>query len=370
MQKEASAELLDLPILKHFNKGEISLDPRNWRKGEKGLSTLIGLGALGTIGYFSWIYILPPLFQMLGQAIAIAGTGILLTGLVIMMPVILKGLKRFTRTVHKALIRYDPFGELQEQKEKMVKNRQVFKAAKAKIKALKSNMETEALKSEKEAKDYQELIISLQRQSEKLKGEMQAIINAKGDAGKDTDEYVNLHSNLAKKLSEYQRLSNQLEQSKNFIKKYGTRANVMGKMDRKLTLAGTAIDIKISDFEATIIMLQKEFDFAKSAKEATDGAKSAMLFTKDWELEYALEVITSTIAIDIAQTQENLLDIDSLTAKYSVDSDELYAQLDNLADRIKTGDDIVPEAKKYQNPNYKLSTDDKLNSGGFGEMFN
>lgn len=369
MQKEASAEILDLPILKHFNKGEISLNPKNWRKGEKGLSRLIGLAALGTIGYFSWIYILPPLFRMLGKAIAIAGTGIFLVGLVMMMPVILKGLRRFTRGVHKALIRYDPFGELQEQKDKMIKNRQVFKAAKTKIKAIKNSMEMEAVKSEKEAKEYQELILSLKRQAEKLRSDMEQIVAVKGQQGKDTDEYVNLHSSLAKKLSESQRVANQFEQSKNFVKKYGTRAHVMGKMDRKLTLAGTAIDIKISDFEATVSMLQKEFEFAKSAKEATDGAKSAMLFTKDWELEYALEIVTSTIAMDIAQTQENLLDIDSLTSKYSVDSDELYAQLDTLADKIKTGDDIIPGAEQYKKTNYQLTADDKLNSGGFGDMF-
>ncbi len=369
MQKEASAQILDLPILKHFNKGEISFDPKSWRKGEKGLARIIALAAAGAIGYFSWLYILPPLFKMLGQTIAIAGTGILLVGLVMMVPVILKGLRRLTRGVHKSLIRYDPFGELEEQKAKMVKNRQVFKASKAKIKALKSNMELEASKSEIEAKKYQTQIVSLKRQSDKLRDQMQEIVSTKGNAGKDTDEYVNLHSSLAKKLSEYQRMANQLEQSKNFIQKYGSRANVMGKMDRKLTLAGTAIDIKISDFETTISMLQKEFDFAKSAKAATDGAKSALHFTKDWELEYALEVVTSTIALDIAQTQENLLDIDSLTSKYSVDSDELYAQLDNLADKINTGDDIIPDSKKYQSPNYKLSSDDKLKSGGFGDMF-
>jgi hypothetical protein len=30
---------------------------------------------------------------------------------------------------------------------------------------------------------------------------------------------------------------------------------------------------------------------------------------KDWELEYALEVVTSTIALDIARTSENLIDM-------------------------------------------------------------
>jgi hypothetical protein len=230
-------------------------------------------------------------------------------------------------------------------------------------------MEIEANKSEKEAKSFQEDVLSLQRQSEKLKSAMDEMIKQNGVAAKDTDEYVALQSELARKLSDSQRVSTQYEQSKSFIQKYGVRANVLGKMDRKLTLAGTAIDIKIADFDVTVKMLQKEYEFARNAKEATESAKSAMLFTKDWELEYALEVVTSTIAQDIAKTSENLIDIDALTSKYSVDNDELYSRLDSLADEIKTGDNTIPDSTKYTSPNYKMTKEDKLSGGGFGDIF-
>ena len=93
------------------------------------------------------------------------------------------------------------------------------------------------------------------------------------------------------------------------------------------------------------------------------------MFTKDWELEYALEVVTSTIAQDIARTSENLIDIDALTSQYSVDNDELYTKLDTLADKIKTGDSMIPDSSKYTNPNYKMTKEDKLNAGGFGDIF-
>ena len=372
MNTEASKNhVLDLPILKHFDdeKGEISLNPNKWRSGEKGLNAALKIALFAALGYGAWVYILPPLFTALGQVIALAGVAVFVIFFILMLPVIFKGLKRVTRGIHKSLIKHDPFGELQDQKVKMLRNRKVFKESKAKIKALKSNMEGESFKAEKESKEYQERVLALQKHAQKVKTEMERIVNEKGSAGKDTDEYVELHSVLAKKLSESQRVTHQLEQSKSFIRKYGTRAIVMGKLDRKLTLAGTAIDIKISDFEVTIEMLQKEYDFAKSAKAATDGAKSAMHFTKDWELEYALDVITETIAMDIARTQENLSDIDMLTSKYDVDSDELYAQLDTLADNIKTGKDYIPDSKKYNNPNYKLTQEDKQESGGFGQMF-
>jgi len=369
--KESKKQVLDLPILKHFDdeKGEISLNPNNWRNGEKGLNALIKIALFAGLGYAAWVYVLPPLFTALGQVIALAGVAVFLVFFVMMLPVIFKGLRRLTRFLHKSLIKHDPFGELQEQKQKMLKNRKVFKDAKAKIKALKNNMESESYKAEKEAKDFQNQVLVLQKHAQKIKDKMEAIVAEKGSGGRDTDEYVELHSMLAKKLSESQRITHQLEQSKSFIKKYGSRATVMGKLDRKLTLAGTAIDIKISDFEVTIRMLEKEYQFAKTAKAATDSAKSAMHFTKDWELEYALDVITETIAIDIARTQENLSDIDTLTSKYDVDSDELYSQLDTLADKIKTGKDLIPESKKYTNPNYKLTQEDKQASGGFGNMF-
>ena len=369
--EQSKSHVLDLPILKHFDdeKGEISLNPNSWRDGEKGLNSALKIAMFAALGYGAWVYILPPLFTALGQVIALAGVAVFVIFFIMMLPVIFKGLRGLTRKIHKSLIKYDPFGELHEQKLKMLKNRKVFKESKAKIRALKSNMEAESYKSEKESKEFQSRVVSLQKQAQKLKTEMERIVAEKGSPGKDTDEYVELHSALAKKLSESQRVTHQLEQSKSFIQKYGSRANVMGKLDRKLTLAGTAIDIKISDFEVTVQMLEKEYAFARTAKEATEGAKNAMHFTKDWELEYALDVITETIAMDIARTQENLSDIDTLTSKYDVDSDELYSQLDTLADKIRTGKDYVPDSSKYNNPNYKLTAQDKQESGGFGKMF-
>ena len=131
----------------------------------------------------------------------------------------------------------------------------------------------------------------------------------------------------------------------------------------------TSMDIKILDFDATIEILKKDFDFAQKAKYATDAAKSAMLFTKGWELEYAIDVVTSTISSDIAITTGNLKDIDSLTKNYAIDSDELYTNLDMLANNIRTGNEMLPDAKKYNNPEYVLTQDDKMKSGGFGDIF-
>jgi hypothetical protein len=365
-----SSKVLELPILKHFEKSEITFNPKNWRKGEKGIATVIGLVILGTIAWGLYSFILPIVFTWVGQALGAIAAAVLVIAFFIMLPVIIKALKKLARTFHKMLIKYDPFGELEEQKEKMVQNRTRFKEAKAKIKAIKSNMESESIKAEKEAKDYQEKVLVLQSKAETTKTKMQDMDARLGEAAKDSDEYVELQTNIMKTLSEAQRVSHMLNQSTSLVRKYGSRAHVIGKLDRKLNMVDTAMEIKIADFDVSIDMLKKEFAFAQAARDATEQAKSAMLFTKGWELEYALDVVTNTIEMDLAHTKENLLDLDTLTSQYSMDSDELYTKLDKLADQIKTDNYAVPESKKYANPNYKLSQEDKAESKGFGDIFN
>ena len=78
--EQEKSTLLELPILKHFDesKGEIALKANSLKKGEKGLFWVIALGLLGIGGYLTWTYIIPPLFTMLGQVIALSATAIFL----------------------------------------------------------------------------------------------------------------------------------------------------------------------------------------------------------------------------------------------------------------------------------------------------
>ncbi len=368
---QESNKVLELPILKHFEKNEITFNPQNWRKGEKGLGAVVGVVLIGTIAWGLYAYILPIVFTWVGNVLGAIAVAVLVIGFFILLPVFIKGMKRLARSLHKMLIKYDPFGELEDQKQKMINNRAEFKQAKAKIKAIKATMEAESMKAEKESKDYQEKVLTLQSRAETTKNKMQELERKLGEtAAKDSDEYVELQTNIMKTLSEAQRVSHLLNQSTGLVRKYGSRAHVIGKLDRKLNMVDTAMEIKIADFEVSIDMLKKEYAFAEASKRATEQAKSAMLFTKGWELEYALDVVTNTIALDLATTKENLLDLDTLTSQYSADSDELYAKLDKLADQIKTDNYAIPDSKKYSNPNYKLSPEDKIESKGFGDIFN
>jgi hypothetical protein len=258
---------------------------------------------------------------------------------------------------------------LELERQKMLQNQQSFRTAKGNIASLKQEMEIEAKKSEEDANTGQSRIIALQGKAENIKLSMDGMIKKMGVEAKMEDEYVQYASELQKVLAEAQRVANKLNQSKDFVQKYGSRASIMKKMGQKLTMVETVMDIKIQDFDATIDMLKKDYEFGQKSNAATTAAKSAMGFTKGWEMDYALEVVTSTIAADIAITSGNLRDIETLTSNYSLDSDELYANLNQIADKIKIGNDVVPNAKQYSNPEYKLTSDDQLKSGGFSEMF-
>jgi hypothetical protein len=368
---QESNKVMELPILKHFGKNEISLNPQNWRKGEKPIASIAALVVFGTIAWGLYQFVLPIVFTWIGKTLGAIAVAVLVIGFFILLPVIIKGFKKLARGLHKMLIRYDPFAELEEQKAKMIQNRNQFKTAKAKIKAIKSSMESESIKSEKEAVEYQDKVLVLQQRAESIKIKMQSMEGSLGiDKAKETDEYVEQQTGMMKTLSEAQRVSQMLNQSTSLVRKYGSRAHVIGKLDRKLNMVDTAMEIKIADFDVSVDMLKKEYQFAAAAKQATQEAKSAMLFTKGWELEYALDVVTSTVAMDLAITKENLLDLDSLTSQYSTDSDELYTKLDKLADQIKTDNYKIPESKNYENPNYKMTDEDKRESKGFGDIFN
>lgn len=363
------ANLGELPILKHFDQNQIAKNVDSFRKGEKNLFWFLKLGVFGAVAWGMWTYVLPPVFQALGQFAALAATGIAIVGLVIMAPVIVKGIRLFTRKMHKALIKYDPFAQLELERQKMIQNQTTFRIAKSNIAQLKNDMEAEASKSENEANAGQTRIIALQGKAEKIKMEMDAMVKAKGIEAKAEDEYVNSASDLQKTLAEAQRVANKLTQAKDFIQKYGSRAAIMKKMGQKLTMVETGMEIKISDFDATVDMLKKDYEFGQKANAATSAAKSALGFTKGWEFDYALDVVTSTISADIAMTSGNLRDIETLTSNFNLDSDEMFANLNQIADKIKVGADVIPDSKQYSNPDYKLTQSDRVKSGGFGELF-
>ena len=94
-------KVLELPILQHFEKNQITLNPKNWRKGEKGIGIIVGLVLLGTAAWGLYKFILPIVFTWVGQALGAIAAAVLVIAFFIMLPVFIKGLKKLARALHK-----------------------------------------------------------------------------------------------------------------------------------------------------------------------------------------------------------------------------------------------------------------------------
>lgn len=362
-------KIMNLPILRHFENSEIATSVDSFRKGEKNWFEILKLILLGGVAYLTWIYVLPPLFMALGKLAAIAGTILGIVILLFLTPTILKGVRRFARFTHKMVIKHDPFAELEDQKLQMLANQKKFRTSKGKIASLKEDMEISASEAEKKAKSIESKILKYKVDAQKLHDSMGELVKTNGEVIKREDIYVNKRIEFMKVVSDAERLKHELEQQKDFVQKYGSRGVIMKNLNNKLALVEVSMDIKIKDFDATIEILKKDFEFAKKAREATTAAKDAMLFTKSWELEYALDVVTSTIANDISLTSGNLKDIDSITTNYAIDSDEMWNNLNIVSENIRTGKDPIILSKDYNNPDYQLTSSDRQKSGGFQNIF-
>ncbi len=272
------------------------------------------------------------------------------------------------------LITHDPFGELREQQGEQIKNKTKFTKSHGTIKKLQRDMVQEAENSKDLAKNLQSKVVSSKNKIDKLKKRQEEL---KASNQTSSAEYISNYAELIKLNAKVQSQIQRKNQQQTFISKYGTRAATMQKLDHKLIIIGAQMDVKIAAFDDTIDILENDYNFAKKAREATsskspskakDAAKFKILFTEGWEVEYALDVITSTIAEQNSITASNLNDIDNLTSLYSLDDDELYAKLDELVLNIETGKDEISEPSKYLSPDYKPTHEDNLNSGGFGDL--
>lgn len=358
-----------LPIFRHFNENEISKKVDDFTSGQKSLYWFIKLGVMLGVGYAVWTYVIPPVMIKLGQ-IAGALLPVILVGLVLLFwGRITDGLRMITKAVHESFIKADPFGSLAKSKDMMVQNLQQVRTSIGTLTKLKNDAEINASENENNATTIQNKILRLNEKAKTLKSQLDEMVKKDGLAVKGSDDYVNMNSDLYKILSESQRIVFVLTQSKDFVVKYGTRAAILKKTIQQLKMQDTVIGVKIEDFQTTIDILKNDYDFAEGARKATDAAKSAISFTESWEVKYAINVVNSTIANDIAITAGNIKDINALTTNYSVDSDELYSNLDKLSLSISAGTDVVPEAKKYANPEYQLTSEDKLKSNGFENIF-
>ena len=156
MQTETKT-ITQLPIMKYFDdaklveKGKESL--AKWRKGEKPIGAIIGLILIGIIGYGTIKWIIPAVFGALSQVIAVIVSILAVVLVIFLLPAIFKLFRRIVRSFHKAIIRWNPFDELDEQKQKMWETHDLFLKHKSKIKQLRTDFEQMSRETQKVAEN-------------------------------------------------------------------------------------------------------------------------------------------------------------------------------------------------------------------------
>ena len=374
------------PILSYLDNGNLPVVAENtankltnWRKGEKSLASIIGIGSIGVMGWGLLKYVLPVVFGALGQVMAVIASIALVVFAIMAAPVTFKLFRRLVRNLHRALIRWEPFAELDEQLAKMKTSLAVFLRNKAKIKQLRAEFASMSDSSEKNADSLQEQIRIDTEKATKLKTERDALLvriqeaEAKG-ASKQVSELRDLYTELEQKFSNAVSAAgrNKLSMERNidWTKKYAARANIFAELDRKLALGATYYENKIKDFEVSISDMKKDWEMALASRGATDTLVRVLgPAGPNWRLDYAMEYVTGRINEDLAITAQNLQDLDRYTEGFDFNSDDAYARLVQVVDKIDANQLPIPDASAIYNPSHRLTSDERQAAGTLGNLF-
>jgi hypothetical protein len=363
-----------LPIMKYFDdaklmeKGQETIG--NWRKGEKPIGAFIGLILIGVIGYGTFKWIIPAVFGALSQVFAVIASVLAVILVILLLPAIFKLFRRIVRSFHKAIIRWNPFDELDEQKEKMWATHDLFLKHKAKIKQLKTDFEQMSNETRTVAENAKTEVQKQTKKAGEIKAIMDKMIAEKGEGIKETDEYVELQQKFINATSAGTRTNTTLEKNIEWTTKYAARSNIFANLDRKLAIGATLLENKIKDFEESINIMKKDWEMAAASRGATAILKEILgPGGQNWKLEYALEFVAGRISEDLAMTAQNLEDLERNTTAFNFDSDEAYDKLLSIGNKLDAGQIAVPDAAKIANPNHKLTRDEKNAAGPLGDIF-
>lgn len=363
-----------LPIMKYFDDAKLTEKGKQiigkWRKGEKPIGAIIGLALMGVAGWGAIKFILPAVFTMLGQVAAVIASVLLVILTIMASPAIYKLFRRIVRSFHKAMIRWNPFEEFDEQKAGMWKTHELFISHKGKIKQLRNDFDQMSRETQKTADDAKEEVIRQSEKAKKLREAMDQMIASNGQSAKETDEYVELQQKYINATSAGTRSNTILEKNIEWTTKYAARSNIFANLDRKLAIGATLLENKIKDFEESINIMKKDWEMSAASRGATAILKQILgPGGQNWKLEYAVEFVSGKIAEDLAMTAQNLEDLERNTTAFNFDSDEAYEKLQSITQKIEANEINIPDANKISNPNHKLTREEKNSAGPLGKIF-
>jgi hypothetical protein len=373
MQTETKT-MTQLPIMKYFDDAKLIEDGKQtlskWRKGEKPIGAFIALIVLAVVAYGTVKWIIPAVFIALSQVIAVIVSVLAVILLILLLPVIFKLFRRIVRWFHKAIIRWNPFDELEEQKQKMWETHDLFLKHKSKIKQLRTDFEQMSNETQKVAEKSREEVQRQTKKAGEIKELMDNMIAEKGNEIKETDEYVELQQQFINATSAGTRTHTTLEKNIEWTKKYAARSNIFANLDRKLAIGATLLENKIKDFEESINIMKKDWEMAAASRGATAILKEILgPGGQNWKLEYAVEFVAGRISEDLAMTAQNLEDLERNTAEFNFDSDEAYDKLLAIGNKLDAGQIEIPNPNRIANPNHKLTREEKNAAGPIGDIF-
>jgi len=373
MQTETKT-VTQLPIMKYFDdaklvdKGKETLE--KWRRGEKPIGAVIALIIIGVIGYGTFRWIIPAVFGALSQVLAVIASILAIVLVILLLPAIYKLFRRIVRSFHKAIIRWNPFDELDEQKQKMWETHDLFLMHKSKIKQLRTDFEQMSNETRKVAENSKDEVQRQTKKAGEIKEQMDKLIAEKGNEIKETDEYVELQQQFINATSAGTRTNTVLEKNIEWTTKYAARSNIFANLDRKLAIGATLLENKIKDFEESINIMKKDWEMAAASRGATAILKEILgPGGQNWKLEYALEFVAGRISEDLAITAQNLEDLERNTTAFNFDSDEAYDKLLAIGNKLDAGQMEIPNPSMISNPNHKLTREEKNSAGPLGDIF-
>jgi len=363
-----------LPIMKYFDDARLveksKIEIGKWRRGEKPIGAIIGLILLGVVGYGTVRWIIPAVFGALSQVLAVVVSILAVILVILLLPAIFKLFRRIVRGFHKAIIRWNPFDELDEQKQKMWETHDSFLKHKSKIKQLRNDFEQMSNETRKVAETSKDEVQRQTKKAGEIKEQMSRMIADKGEGVKETDEYVDLQQQFINATSAGTRTNTVLEKNIEWTTKYAARSNIFANLDRKLAIGATLLENKIKDFEESVSIMKKDWEMAAASRGATAILKEILgPGGQNWKLEYALEFVAGRISEDLAMTSQNLEDLERNTTAFNFDSDEAYDKLLAIGNKLDAGQIEIPNPEKISNPNHKLSREEKNAAGPLGDIF-
>lgn len=345
MQRAAEiTKLKQLLPLDNFNTDKVELGGQitSYRKGEKAVhnivNILIGGAVVGGI-ILSLPFILATLTKIMTITILCGGLFLLFA----FAPVINTLIRRFVRWSHQAIIEFDPIATLREKQENILENKAMLREGNNRIKGLATSLQRKSNENEKVAKEAANAL-----QENKIT--LASLKNKQMTPHDKKMKMLNLNGSISRNKTRF-------ESANALVKKYGARANQMLKVSQQLDIAEIESNNKYEEFKLTVDGLEEALEFSKVSSEATTVASSLLGNVQSWEIDYAIEYVNKVVDYDLATTQSNMQDIMSITGgDIDIDSDVMYNKIQSINLNVNN-------AAKYTDSTYKLSAEEKHDSG-------